>query len=236
MSDGDNIQWLSGTSDNTNNWANPNRARVNMGWTISPAFAELAPAIYKKYVDNNLTTSEGRNCLVAAPSGVGYYFPGIFPDLANQCDLLNRYMKKADLSIVNILDVDLGAHNPNQYLRQSNIDALFYYTYGANYTGMNGKISWYKDKPSIGGRYTLWGTLSSPDALAEKLNAASTNIYTEAGYSLIPVHVWSRDVDDILDCIKMLDVNVKVGFDKILQFSSNDKKMGMSVAKCLDIK
>ena len=210
MSDGDNIQWLSGTSDNTNNWANPNRARVNMGWTISPAFAELAPAIYKKYVENNLTTSEGRNCLVAAPSGVGYYFPGIFPDLANQCDLLNRYMKKADLSIVNILDVDLGAHNPNQYLRQSNIDALFYYTYGANYTGMNGKISWYKDKPSIGGRYTLWGTLSSPDALAEKLNAASTNIYTEAGYSLIPVHVWSRDVDDILDCIKMLDANVRV--------------------------
>lgn len=210
MSDGDNIQWLSGASDDVNTWVNPNRARLNLGWTISPALVELAPAMYRKYVENALTTSECRNVLVAAPSGVGYHFPGIFPNLANECDLLNRYMKKADLGIVNIIDVDLGAHNPNQYLRQSNIDALFYYTYGANYTGMNGKISWYKDKPSIGGRYTLWGTLSAPDALAAKLNAASTNIYTEGGYSLIPVHVWSRNVTDVMECIRQLGPNVRV--------------------------
>jgi hypothetical protein len=210
MSDGDNIQWLSGASDDLNNWANPNRARLNLGWTISPSFVELAPAMYRKYVENALTTADCRNVLVAAPSGVGYHFPGIFPNLANECDLLNKYMKKADLGIVNIIDVDLGAHNPNQYLRQSNIDALFYYTYGANYTGMNGKISWYKDKPSIGGRYTLWGMLSAPDALAAKLNAASTNIYTEGGYSLIPVHVCSRNVTDVMECIKLLGPKVRV--------------------------
>lgn len=210
MSDGDNIQWLSGASDDKGNWANPDRARLNLGWTVSPAWVELAPVMYKKYVDNSLTSSEGRNYLVAAPSGVGYHFPGIFPNLANECDLLNRYMKKADLNIVNIIDVDLGAHNPNQYLRQSNIDALFYYTYGANYTGMNGKITWYKDKPSIGGRYTLWGTLSAPDALADRLNKSSTNIAAEAGYTLIPVHVWSRNVSDVMDCIKRLNPNVRV--------------------------
>jgi len=210
MSDGDNIQWLSGSSDNTNNWGSPDRGRLNLGWTVSPAFAELAPVMYKKYVQNALTTNEGRNQLLAGPSGRGYFFPSDFPNLANECKLLNEYMKKADLSIVNILDVDVAAHNPAEYLKQSNIDALFYYTYGANYTGMNGKISWYKDKPSIGGRYTLWGTLSSPESLAANLNKASTNINAEAGYSLIPVHVWSRDVDDILDCIKRLGPNVRV--------------------------
>ncbi|MHB9143321.1 MAG: PA14 domain-containing protein, partial [Paludibacter sp.] len=210
MSDGDNVQWLSGASDNTNTWANPNRARLNLGWTISPALVELAPVMYKKYIENCLTSCEGRNYLVAAPSGIGYHFPGIFPDLANECDLLNRFMKKADLNIVNIIDVDNGAHNPTEYLRQSNIDALFYYTYGANYTGMNGKISWYKNKPSIGGRYTLWGTLSAPDALADKLNISSTNINSEAGYSLIPVHVWSRNVTDVMECIKLLHPNVRV--------------------------
>jgi len=210
ISDGDNIQWLSGSSDNTNNWGSPDRGRLNLGWTISPAFAELAPVMYKKYVQNTLTTNEGRNQLLAGPSGRGYFFPSDFPNLVNECKLLNEYMKKADLSIVNILDVDIAAHNPAEYLKQSNIDALFYYTYGANYTGMNGKISWYKDKPSIGGRYTLWGTLSSPESLAANLNKASTNINAEAGYSLIPVHVWSRDVDDILDCIKRLGPNVRV--------------------------
>ena len=210
ISDGDNVQWLSGASDDMNTWANPNRARLNLGWTISPAWVELAPVMYKKYVENCLTSSEGRNYLVAAPSGVGYHFPGIFPNLSNECDLLNRYMKKADLNIVNIIDVDNGIHTPDQYLRQSNIDALFYYTYGANYTGMNGKISWYKDKPSIGGRYTLWGTMSAPDALADKLNHSSTNIKSEAGYSLIPVHVWDRNVTDVMECIKLLNPNVRV--------------------------
>jgi len=210
ISDGDNVQWLSGASDDLNTWANPNRARLNLGWTISPAWVELAPIMYKKYVDNCLTSSEGRNYLVAAPSGVGYHFPGIFPNLSKECDLLNKFMKKADLNIVNIIDVDNGAHNPIQYLRQSNIDALFYYTYGANYTGMNGKISWYKDKPSIGGRYTLWGTMSAPDALADKLNHSSTNINSEAGYSLIPVHVWDRNVTDVMECIRLLNPNVRV--------------------------
>ncbi len=210
ISDGDNIQWLSGTSDNMNNWASPNRSRLDLGWTISPAFVELAPIIYKKYLENCLTTPEGRNYLIAGPSGRGYYFPGIFPDLNQECQLLNDYMKKADLGIVNIIDVDNGPHTPDEYLKQSNIDALFYYTYGANYTGMDGKISWYKDKPSIGGRYTLWGTLSSPNSLADKLNRESTDIYSEGGYSLIPVHVWSRSVDDVLECINKLGPNVRV--------------------------
>jgi len=210
MSDGDNIQWMSGASDDASTWADPDRVRLNLGWTVSPAFAELAPIMYKKYLQNALTTNEGRNVLVAGPSGRGYFFPSDFPTLANECKLLNQYMKKGDLGIVNILDVDDAAHNPNEYLKQSNIDALFYYTYGANYRGMNGAISWYRDKPSIGGRYTLWETLSTPEYLAGLLNKASTNINTEGGYSLIPVHVWSRKVDDVLDCIKRLGPNVRV--------------------------
>ncbi|MDA3853665.1 MAG: GxGYxYP family putative glycoside hydrolase [Bacteroidales bacterium] len=210
ISDGDNIQWLSGSSDNINNWNSPNRGRLNLGWTISPAMAELAPVIYRKYLDNCLTTQEGRNQLVAAPSGIGYYFPSIFPNLEDECAMLNDYMDKANLNIVNILDVDDNPHNPDEYLKQSNIDALFYYTYGANYRGMNGDIAWYKDKPSIGGRYTLWGNLSSPSYLAGLLNEESTNIHSENGYSLIPVHIWSRDVDDVLECISQLNPNVRV--------------------------
>jgi len=210
MSDGDNMQWLSGASDDANTWADLDRARLNLGWTISPAFAEIAPIMYKKYLQNALTTKDGRNVLVAGPSGRGYFFPSDFPTLANECKLLNMYMKKADLGIVNILDVDVAAHNPTEYLKQSNIDALFYYTYGSNYRGMNGAISWYKDKPSIGGRYTLWETLSTPEYLAGLLNNSSTNVNLPDGYSLVPVHVWSRKVDDVLDCIKRLGPNVRV--------------------------
>ncbi|ASZ13315.1 RICIN domain-containing protein [Chitinophaga pendula] len=212
ISDGDNVQWLLGTHDNPANWNNPDRARLHVGWTISPALTELAPIIYEKYVDNCLTTPDGRNVLIAGPSGRGYYLPGRYPDadLDTANTLLNRYMKKADLRIVNIIDADDSDNNPDAYLKQDNIDALFYYSYGANYTGRNGKIDWYKDKPSIGGRFTLWGDLSSPATLAAKLNQMPTDIHSENGYSLIPVHIWSRSVNDILECIRQLGPNVRV--------------------------
>ena len=215
MSDGDNIQWLLGASDDAKTWANPLRSKLNLGWTISPALVELAPPMYKKYVDNSPTSADGRNYLIAAPSGRGYFNPGIFPTLSAECDLLNQYMKKGDLHIANVIDVDNSPRNLEPYLRQDNIDALFYYNY-SDYSGLNGSITWYKDKPSIGGRYNLWlGTLGqatdkTPQTLADKLNVASTNINIPAGYSLIPVIVWSRNVNDVLECIGKLGPNVRV--------------------------
>lgn len=212
ISDGDNVQWLLGAHNNTDNWNSPDRGLLNLGWTISPALAELAPVVYEKYVDNCLTTPEGRNLLIAGPSGRGYHLPGRYPDtdLEAECNLLNGYMKKADLRIVNIIDADDSDNDPGAYLKQDNIDALFYYSYGANYTGRQGQIDWYNGKPSIGGRHTLWGTVSTPESLAATLNGESTDIYSEDGYSLVPVHVWSRDVDDVLDCISRLDPDVRV--------------------------
>jgi hypothetical protein len=218
ISDGDNIQWLSGSLNNTNNWSNPDKARLKLGWTISPAFAELAPALYKKYIENALTTENARNYLVAGPSGAGYYFPGIYPELATQNQFMNRMMKKADLNIVNIIDKD-GIHNPDEYLKQSNVDALFYYSYGGQYTLVGGEIKWYKDKPSIGGRFTLWGNSDDGSAetrervcqnLANTLNSQSTNIHSASGYSLIPVHIWTMNPSDVLNCISKLNPNVRV--------------------------
>jgi len=218
ITDGDNIQWLSNTLNNTDNWANPDKARLNLGWTISPAFAELAPALYRKYIENALTTDGARNYLIAGPSGVGYYFPSIYPQLAAQNRYMNRMLKKADLNIVNIIDKD-GNHNPDEYLKQSNVDALFYYSYGSQYKGLNGAIKWYMDKPSIGARFALWGNSNDGSAetrnsvcqtLANQINNQSTNINSAAGYSLIPVHIWTMNPSDVLNCISKLNANVRV--------------------------
>ncbi|MDR0415045.1 MAG: RICIN domain-containing protein [Prevotellaceae bacterium] len=218
ISDGDNIQWLSGSLNNANNWANPDKSRLKLGWTVSPAFAELAPVLYKKYVENALTTEGARNLLIAGPSGAGYYFPSIYPKLAEQTKWMNKLLKKADLNIVNIIDKD-GSHNPNEYLKQSNVDALFYYSYGGQYTGVKGQIKWYKDKPSIGGRFTLWGNSDDGSAatrnrvaqnLANTLNSQSTDIHSAAGYSLVPVHIWTMNPSDVLNCIGKLNANVRV--------------------------
>jgi len=209
MSDGDNIQWLLGDYNNSKNMASTNLQRFKMGWTISPALTEVAPIIYKKYLDNLPSTEEGRSTLVAGPSGRGYFLPSACPSLTAECQLTNKYMRKADLNIVNIIDAQ-GARNPAPFLAQSEIDALFYYSYEDYYVGLKGAISWYKDKPSIGGRYQFWGDTYNADWVADKLNTASKNIYSASGYSLIPVHLWSTDPKKILDCIQQLGPNVRV--------------------------
>ena len=210
MSDGDNIQWLLNAFNDTATWNSSLRSHLNLGWTISPALTELAPVVYNKYVNLVTSSGNGRNYLVASPSGRGYYFPSLYPELEKESSLLNSYMKKAGLGIVNIIDTDNGKLNEKAYLDQPAIDALFVYSFGKYYTAKNGKITWQGEKPCIGGRYALWEGANTSQSLAELLNKASTNIYSEDGYSLVPVHVWSRNTRDVLNCVQQLNQHVRV--------------------------
>ncbi len=220
ISDGDNISWPVGSAFwDLWTWKNDNQSRINLGWTLSPALCELTPLIYNDLVQGLQTTPEGRNVAIASPSGLGYYFPSLSPNQPHHCEELNKFMRKADMNIVNVIDTDDGAHNPDEYLKQSNIDALFYYTYGAQYQGMHGEISWYKGKPSIGGRYVFWGNSEDRSAdtqevisqrMADLLNAQSTDIYAQEGYSLVPVHIWTMNPHDVANVISKLNPNIRV--------------------------
>jgi hypothetical protein len=220
LTDGDHIGWLAGAGYwDQWIWKSDNQSRLNFGFTISPSLAELTPMIYNDLINGLLTTPEGRNVAIAGPSGAAYYFPSISPNHADHCVQLNNLMRKADMGIVNVIDTDDGAHNPTEYLKQKYIDALFYYSYGSQYTGKKGKISWYKGKPSIGARFAFWGNSEDnteptqervAQSLANVLNSQSTNIYSEAGYSLIPVHVWTEKPHNVLNLISKLGPNVRV--------------------------
>jgi hypothetical protein len=209
MTDGDNIQWLTHDFATSKKWYNADeRGSFPLGWTVSPALSELAPPIMKYLYDNAYNTTTGRDYFVAAPSGLGYFYPETFPDMLTNTDLLNKYMKKSDLSIVNVIgnsrNPDLGA-----YAACSNIDAVFYYMY-TDYAGWKGKIMWINDKPVIGGRFTIWGDKDSPETVAQKINDCVKNQFDPEGYSLIPVHVWSNTVEDVKRCVNMLNSDVRV--------------------------
>jgi len=207
FTDGDNIQWLDGDAASSTRWiSNANTSQINLGWTMSPALSELAPPVLKYFYDKAPNTLTGRSYFVAGPSGRGYNFPGVFPQLDSETVVLNNYMIKSDLHIVNILDVDNSTVSISKFLDKSNIDALFYYKY-SNYSGLNGQISWYNNKPSIGGRYNLWDGIHSTTQVAQLVNNLPTNINSSAGYSLIPVHAWSMTVDSVIACINKLDTS-----------------------------
>lgn len=211
MSDGDNIQWmLNDFSTNTSWYASPDRGKVDLGWTIPPALCELAPTVMKYFYDDAANTETGRDYFIAGPSGVSYNFPERFPAADEMSAMLNDYMVKSDLNIVNVIDSPGNIEGVKPLLDQEAIDAVFLYTYANHYTGLNGSIEWYNGKPVIGGRHALWEGKNTAESLAYRLNNMPRNPALASGYSLIPVHVWSRSVKDVVDCAALLHDKVRV--------------------------
>jgi len=223
MTDGDNIQWLLNWFATDERWfGSNNRGEIDIGWTISPALSELAPTVMQKIYNESKNTSEGRDYFIAAPSGIGYIFPDMYSDLNSYCDLLNDFMVKSDLNIVNIIGNDESHLTLYPYLIQENIKGIFYYDY-SKYSKLNGEISFYNNKPIISARYNLWGGFESPTSLVEKINNLPKDPYSSDGYSLIPVHNWSYSVDTILEIAK--------GFDEKINIVAPDEFLNLITAK-----
>ncbi len=60
----------------TNWYGSPNRGKVDIGWTVSPALSELAPTVLANFYANASNTTQGRDVFIAGASGVGYSYPG----------------------------------------------------------------------------------------------------------------------------------------------------------------
>ncbi len=232
VTDGDNLDWLlKDFYGQPKAYGSPNRGQVSIGWTISPAMAELAPTVMKYFYDKATNTSNVKDYFVGSSSGIGYMFPDLYPELQASAELTNEYMKKADLNILNVIGTQYRSADMQKYLEQSNIDAVFFY--GNNYASLNGAIYVVNNKPVIGARYRLWNGLDNGTSLAEKLNSQSTDAYSANGYSLIAVHAWSFSkyiVDEINSCVSQLNSNVIVlPPDEFVQRIK--KKLGYSTVK-----
>lgn len=221
MSDGDNLQWLLGDFSAARWFGSPSRGRVNLGWTVSPALAELAPtvldAFYRDAASGQTVPGApdaegflpGRDHFVAGPSGMGYMFPDRFPALDSAAALTARFMAKADLHILNVLGSGTDIAHLSTYLRRPEIDAVFYYPF-SDYSALKGSITFLENKPVIGGFANLWSGFESTASLAARLNARPRNTRSKEGYSLIPVHAWSNSVDSVVRCAGMLDAGIRV--------------------------
>jgi hypothetical protein len=211
MTDGDNIQWLGGGFENVPNWyGNPHRGEINLGWTISPALAELGPTQMKYIYDSAATTATGRDYFVAAPSGMGYSYPDVFAMPDSGAAITSRMMQKADLSILNVIADNYSAASLAPYLNEPNIDAILYYPYNGNYWQLQGFTDCINGKPVISARFNLVQPDFSTYSLARAIDSMPKDPYSSDGYSLVAVNVWSSTVDSVIKCIQMLDSNVRV--------------------------
>jgi hypothetical protein len=115
MSDGDNLQ-----EDQhliPLKWADPNRGRVPIAWTIDPALVDAAPII----LDYFWRTATPNDVLVSGPSGLGYTYPANWPTAAfdEYTFRTSAYMNAAGLRCITIWNngSDLSSADATSYAR-----------------------------------------------------------------------------------------------------------------------
>ncbi len=110
MSDGDNLQYMEHKMKQ--HWDNPDRGSVPIGWTISPAVLDAAPALLNYYYN----TATANDCFISGPSGVGYTYPNYWPSqtgLDNFAKMTEDYCKRAGLRVITIWNTITGGINTN---------------------------------------------------------------------------------------------------------------------------
>jgi len=208
MTDGDNLQWLlGGFAGHPEFWASPDRGKVNLGWTLSPALVELAPIVMKYLYETASDSPDAMDGFVAAPSGVGYTYPDRLlttEEVSRYAEFTSQYLNETGMRIVNIIGENYSPDVAASFLARPEIDALLWYDY-SDYAALQGNISFVEGKPVIGGRYQLWsGVFYDVPGLIKQLLGATKNPHSPQGYSLVPVHVWSNNVTDVVTVAEAL--------------------------------
>jgi hypothetical protein len=170
---------------------------------------DLAPSALRWYYEN-ASSGEAKDQFIAGPSGGGYVYPSrmLSDDLDRFVGTLNASMGKGDLGVAEILDDQNSFDRSDlwsKYLRQPNIDALFYSGPDAR-----GQIAWVNNKPVIGQRDTLWAGVADESTLIREINSRPASPTTADGYTLVLVHCWTKSLSDIRTVVDSLAPNVAV--------------------------
>lgn len=209
--DGDNVQWNVG--DLVAYFNHPARGKFNMGWSISPSLADLAPSVLRWYFDNS-SNGLNRDFFTVGTSGSGYFYPSMYPptELDLHVQKLNSLMDRADLDIVHINDfgsfgrLDLW----NKYLAQPNINALFYLEYSL-YNATGGAVLFSSNgKPVIGARDLLWAGVEEETNVIARINSYPRDPSSYTGYTLVEVHVWTKNLGSVQNVVTNLLPDVRV--------------------------
>jgi hypothetical protein len=110
LSDGDNLQYVEHLERKL--WGNPDRGKVPMGWTLSPAMVDAMPGA----LDYLWATSTANDCLLSGPSGYGYTYPNLWTNPTELDEFVAKtdsYEQRAGFRVVTVWNTIVGGINPN---------------------------------------------------------------------------------------------------------------------------
>jgi hypothetical protein len=209
--DGDNVEF--DINGSVNYFNHPARGRFSMGYGLSPSLADLAPSVLRWYFEN-ASNGPSRDFFVTGVSGAGYMYPSMYPvaELPLHLQKLNNLMARADLNLVQVLDFNSVGRMDlwNQYLAQPTMDALFYEEYSP-YHGAHGVVSFGANgKPVIAARESLWADLEEETNIIANINAAVRDPSSALGYTMVCVHVWTKNLGNVQQVVTNLAPDVRV--------------------------
>jgi hypothetical protein len=197
ISDGDSLGYNEHAL-RTRHWFDRARGSIPMGVSISPWLAVYAPRIYRYYVRSLAPT----DALVAGPSGAGYIYPQLYPDLASYLQRTRRLMALAGLRAVWILDNGyLASPSPaivRQYVRALAPSAVF--TDYGGYTLPNPPaVSFSGGVPVV---HAVWG----PDVgqTTARIRGAAMTFGRPPAFVLVALSTWSMSYSQAKEVMERL--------------------------------
>lgn len=236
MSDGDNIQWLQRGFETDSRWfGSAKRGQFKMNWTICPSAVDLIPNV----VSDLYKEGTAKDCFIAGPSGFGYINPTIYNknSLASYAKLTADYMKKSDLSIINMIDGETSKGGIDEFAKYSNIKGGLW-SVGMRYiqsgTTAAGGVYWSNNKPFVTFREALWRASGDRDnkyygyteRVAQRINDYCTDPTKIEGYTAVVCHAWSIGTMEYINrFISQLDDHVVVvSADEFIDMISKNVK------------
>ena len=214
MSDGDNEQWVFNDLLTSRKWfGNEYKGQFDVAFAMPPYLYDHAPTLLEKMYKMAGNTDKGQEQFIVGPSGLAYMYPSLYPEdkLDAHVMLLNDYMAKTDTHVVAIIDD--GALDKKEiwdkYTAQSEIKGLFYLEYFVHSTH-KGKMYFSNEKPVVSCADMLWVDLTDDDEVVERVNKGSVNVEEPEAYSMIYVHAWSKNMDDVAKMVSKFDEHVRV--------------------------
>lgn len=110
LSDGDNLQYVEHLMRKL--WNNPDRGKVPMGWTVSPAMLDAMPGALNFY----WSTATANDTLISGPSGYGYTYPNVWSDRNRLDQFVTKtedYNRRAGLRVITVWNTITGGIDVN---------------------------------------------------------------------------------------------------------------------------
>lgn len=193
MSDGDNVQWLTNDVPTNTKWfGSPYRGEFDMTWDLTSTLGEMSPIALNYFYEN--ATKGTHEDLFVSSGGSGLTFPSQYPDIDGLADSINQSLKDADQKVISILDPTYNATKLHTILNEPEVMGIMFKTYGDHYKGRDGAIEFYRGKPIVSVKYSLWDGADSARSIADALNNdPHRDPFNDVdSYTIVNVHPWSN--------------------------------------------